>query len=102
MKKPKEPPAKFGSGQKAKIADFRPKLQGLCAATLADNRSREDGAEMIESQIAALGFTIAMVCEGNPKAIDEMLHGVNAYLIEVAANHRKAGSVMGQILSAFK
>lgn len=89
--------AKFGSEPKAKIEHFKPKLQALCASTLADNRSREDGAEMVEAQLAALAFTIAMVCGGNGRAMDEMLHGANAYLLETAASHRRAGEVLGHI-----
>lgn len=88
--------------QKAKIEHFKPKLQVLCASTLADNRSIEDGAEMIEAQLAALAFTIAMVCQGNPKAMDEMLHGANAYLIETAASQRHAGEVIGHIWDGMK
>lgn len=94
----KTPAPKFGGGPKARIQDFAPKLQGLCASTLADNRSREDGAEMIEAQLSALAFTIAMVCAGNPKAIDEMLHGANSYLVERCADHRRAGAVLGHIV----
>lgn len=87
-----------GKQKKADIKDFGPKLQGLCASTLADNRSREDGAEMIEVLLSSLAFTMAMVAGGNPKALDELCHGANAYLVERCADHRRAGEVLGHIL----
>jgi hypothetical protein len=90
--------AKFGSGPKAEIKDFTPKLQVLCAATLADNRSREDAAEMIEALLSALAFTMAMASGGNPKALDELCHGANAYLVERCVEHRRAGEVLGHIV----
>jgi hypothetical protein len=80
---------------KTKIEDFQPKLQMLCAKTLADNRTREDASEIIEALLSALSFTISLACAGNPKAIDEMLHGSSAYLAERCADKRKAGEVMG-------
>jgi hypothetical protein len=87
--------------EKAKIADFAPKLQALCARTLADNRSREDGAEMLEAQLSALAFTMSVVSEGNPKALDELCHGANAYLIERCTDNSRAGKLLSAMMKGF-
>lgn len=84
--------------KKARIEDFAPKLQGLCASTLADNRSPEDGAEMIEALLSTLAFTMSLVAGGSPKALDELCHGASAYLVERCADHRRAGEVLGHIV----
>jgi hypothetical protein len=82
---------------KAEMKDFIPKLQGLCAFTLADNRSPEDAAEMIEGLISALAFTIALASRGDPKTIDVMCEGANHYLLERCVDHKRAGQVLGHL-----
>jgi hypothetical protein len=87
--------------KRAEIKDFTPKLQALCASTLADNRTPEDGAEMIEALLSSLAFTMALVSGGNPKALDELCHGANSYLLERCADHQRAGAVLGHIRGSF-
>ena len=84
--------------EKAKIKDFGPKLQALCAKTLASNRSQESAGEMIEALTSALSFTIAVATGGNPKAINEMCEGVSGYLFEQCAEKRRAGEAVGQFM----
>ena len=86
-----KPAKKFGSGTRADVAVFAPKLQGLCASTWADNRSSEAAGEMIEALLSSLAFTIAMASGGNPKVIDDMCHGASSYLLERCAGHRRVG-----------
>lgn len=83
---------------KALMKDFTPKLQGLCAKTLADNRSPEDAAEMIESLLSALSFTISLACAGDPKTMNTMAEGAWHYLFQRLGEHRRAGQVLDHLM----
>lgn len=63
-------------------------MTGIFADDLVDLVAREAGlgrhdpdrmADMIERLSAALGFTIAIACKGDPQAIDTMMQGAEAY-----------------------
>lgn len=90
-----ELPPTFGTLPKQRVP-FSDRLSGLCAMELAG--AHGDAArigEMIERLISSLAFTIAIAAKGNPKAVDEMLKGAEAYLYEAAASHQKAAQLLG-------
>lgn len=62
------------------MSDFENRLQAMCAAEASAGAKDADrmGA-MVENIARALGFTIAMAARGDPKVIDEMMHGADAY-----------------------
>lgn len=79
-----ETPVKFGD-----------KLAGLCAMELAAAHSDPEriGA-MIERLINSLAFTIAISVQGDAKAMDTALSGVESHLYEAASTHAKVAQFM--------
>ena len=62
------------------MGEFADKLASLCAReAIASRGNPERYADMVERIAAALGFTIANDCEGDPARIDEMMAGAEAY-----------------------
>lgn len=62
------------------MSDFADKLAALTAAEGAACKGDPDRmGVMIERLAAALGFTIAIASRGDPKFIDEMMAGAEAY-----------------------
>lgn len=72
--------------------EFQHKLSALVSKGLCGNHELK-GA-MIERLTDALGLTIAVACNGKPDAADEMLIGVDGYLVESVAQHSKLAAFM--------
>lgn len=74
---------------------FQDRLSGLCAIELAGAHGDADRiGEMIERLTNSLAFTVAIATGGDPKAMDEMLKGIESYLYESATSHQKIGGFM--------
>jgi hypothetical protein len=91
---------KLGGDKPFDIDTFAPKLQALCASAMADNRSPDAAAEVIEKLIAALAFTISLATGGDRKLMSNMIAGVEGYLSERCADYERAGQVLGHIRKA--
>lgn len=62
------------------MSDFADKLAALTSKEAADAKGDpERMGVMVERLAAALGFTVAMACNGNAAATDEMLAGAEGY-----------------------
>lgn len=87
-------PPTFGDIPKHRVP-FADRLSGLCAMELAAAKGDpERAAEMIERLLNSLAFTIAIAAQGEPKGMDEMLKGAEAYLYEAATTHQRMGQFM--------
>ena len=65
--------------------DFPTALAGLVSAEMAAaHGDAERIGSVIEALARSLGFTVALACGGNARAVDEMLEGANAYAHEEA------------------
>lgn len=62
---------------------------------LTQVRGNADAAgEMIERLTNSLAFTIAICAQGDPDRMNTMIEGVNAYLLEAATGHQRAGQIL--------
>lgn len=80
------------------MSTFAPKLQALCAKAMADNRTPEDAAEVIEALLSSLAFSVSLACAGDGKAMDNFIEGSIHYLTVRCGEHQKAGKVLGQFM----
>lgn len=80
--------------------EFQHKLSALVSKELCGDADAI-GA-MIERLTDALGLTIAVACRGDIAQADEMLGGVDGYLIECVANHAKLAAFMADCRNAAK
>jgi hypothetical protein len=76
-------------------ADFQTKLSAMVSKELCGDA--EDIAAVIERLIDSLGLAIAVSCRGNIKLADDMLTGVDKYLIERVADHAKLAAFMAEV-----
>lgn len=87
-------PKNFGVIPKSRVP-FSDRLSGLCAMELCSAHGDADRiGEMIERLVSSLAFTIAIASKGNPKRIEEMMQGAEAYLAECATQHAKVGAAL--------
>jgi hypothetical protein len=94
--KPKQPPDNFGEIKPQRVP-FADRLSGLCAMELAAaSGDPERMGAMIERLLNSLAFTIAIAARGDPKGMDDMLKGAEAYLYEAASGHQRAGQFMAR------
>lgn len=91
------PPPTFGKEQ-ANPVPFGDRLSALCSVELAAAKNDPDrAAEMIERLLNSLAFTIAIAAKGDPKGMNDMLQGAEAYLYETTASHQHiAGALAGR------
>ena len=71
---------------------FKQKLSPLVSMGLAGDA--DSVAAVIEGLIDALGLAVAVSCGGNIAAADDMLTGVDGYLVECVARHAKLAAFM--------
>lgn len=89
-----ELPSSFGEVPERKVK-FADSLSALCAFELCRSEGdHERRGEMIERLLSSLAFTIAMAAKGDPRGMEEMLRGAEAYLYECAAGHAKIASTL--------
>ena len=74
------------------VPDFKTKLSALVAKELTGDA--ETIAMVIERLTDSLGLAIAVSCGGNISEADDMLTGVDGYLVECVANHAKLAAFM--------
>jgi hypothetical protein len=74
--------------------DFQQKLTALVSKELCGDA--EDVGVVIERLIDALGLAIAVSCRGKIALADDMLTGVDGYLVECVARHAKLASFMAE------
>lgn len=87
-------PPNFGEIE-PQLVPFGDRLSGLCAMELSAARGNpERSGEMIERLLNSLAFTIAIAAQGDPRNMDELLKGAEAYLYEAATSHQKIGQFM--------
>jgi hypothetical protein len=69
---------------------FDEKIGSLCADEFSKNlNSPEQLSSMLETLSKSIGTTLAFACRGNPKHINEMMQGVENYIMEVAVSQSK-------------
>lgn len=77
------------------MSDFSEKLAMLCAGEMALARRDPDRiSNMIERLAAALGMTVAVATKGDPKGIDTLLTGAEAYAHAEAVKKAKIVRMM--------
>lgn len=70
------------------MADFSTELSLLSTREYTAGKNDQDRlATMFERLIGSAAFTIAMMAEGDPQKMGELLAGAEAYLYEAAAGH---------------
>lgn len=74
--------------------DFQHKLSALVSRELCGDADAIAG--VIERLTDALGLAVAVSCGGNIAQADDMLTGVDGYLVECVANHAKLAAFMAQ------
>lgn len=78
--------------------DFAERLGKLVSRELPQARKDPERlAIMVEKLIAGAGLAIAVGCNGDPKSIEAMLQGVEAYLYESAAQYAGVGTLTAEI-----
>lgn len=80
--------------------DFQHKLSALVSKELCGDA--EAMGAMIERLTDALGLAVAVACRGNIEQADEMLTGVDGYLVECVAKHAKLAAFMADCRNAVK
>lgn len=78
--------------------EFQHKLSALVSKQLCGDADAIGIA--IERLTDALGLAIAVSCRGNISQADEMLTGVDGYLVEAVANHAKLAAFMAECRKA--
>lgn len=74
--------------------EYADRLGLLNSEALVANRSVEFAAAMIERLANALGFTVAIAANGDPKAINTMMEGAVAHAMERAVDFAPTGRFM--------
>ena len=79
------------------MTDFSTELSLLTTREMTAAQSEpERMATMFERLINSAGFTIAMMAEGDPNRMGELLAGAEAYLYESAAGHAEIARFLGK------
>lgn len=74
------------------MADFGDAIRAITSKEMAEARQARDADRMgaaVEAIARTLGFCIAIATNGNPKGIDEMIAGAEAYAHEEAVQKAK-------------
>lgn len=74
--------------------DFQHKLSALVSKELCGDA--EAIAAVIERLTDSLGLAVAVSCGGDIARADDMLTGVDGYLVECVASHAKLAAFMAQ------
>jgi hypothetical protein len=74
--------------------DFQSKLSALVSKELCGDA--ETIGALIERLTDALGLAIAVSCKGKVAHADDMLTGVDGYLVECVARHAKLAAFMAE------
>lgn len=74
--------------------EFQSKLSALVSKQLCGNADAVGTA--IERLTDSLGLAIAVSCGGNIAQADDMLTGVDGYLVECVARHAKLAAFMAE------
>ena len=76
---------------------FSEELARLCAKELPHARSdNERGAEFVEALASQLALGVAVLAEGRPEHISELLEGASSYMFEAASAKAPFGQFMAQ------
>ena len=76
------------------MSEFESKLSALVSKELTGDA--DVIAMVIERLTNSLGLAIAVSCHGQIQRADDMLTGVDAYLVECVANHAKLAAFMAK------
>ena len=78
------------------MTSFADDLAKLVSKEAAAGKNDPDRmAAMVERLAAALGFTVALACRGDPRAVDEMLAGADAHAHAEAVEKSTLFRLMG-------
>lgn len=80
--------------------DFQSKLSAIVAKELSGDADAI--GTTIERLTDSLGLAIAVSCRGNIALADDMLTGVDGYLVECVARHAKLAAFMADSRNAVR